>query len=119
MKFSVSTLLIALLSFCACLFLPWWSIAISAFIVAALVPQRPFASFLSGFIALLILWGALSLYISVSNDHILAHRVSVLILKNDQPFLLILLTALIGAVVAGFAALTASFIRIQPGRRQA
>jgi CRISPR/Cas system-associated protein Cas5 (RAMP superfamily) len=34
-----------------------------------------------------------------------------LFFKTDNPFLLILATALIGALVAGFAALTASFVR--------
>jgi hypothetical protein len=111
MKFTITTILILLLSFCACLYFPWWSIVFVAFIVSALIPQRPLASFLSGFAALFLLWGGLSLWISSANENILAHRVSLLILKNDSPFLLILMTALIGALVAGFAALTGSFIR--------
>ncbi|HEY9341318.1 MAG TPA: hypothetical protein VIQ23_07025 [Hanamia sp.] len=111
MKFTITTILIILLSFCACLYFPWWSIAFVAFIVSALIPQSPLASFLSGFAALFLLWGGLSFWISSANENILAHRVSLLILKNDSPFLLILMTALIGALVAGFAALTGSFIR--------
>lgn len=110
MKFLISTLLIILLSFSACLYFPWWSIAIVAFLVSALIVQKPLTSFLSGFIALFLLWGALSFYISISNENILAHRVSVLILKADQPYLLIALTAVIGALVAGFAALAASYL---------
>ena len=111
MKFIIATVLIILLSFCACLYLPWWSIAIVAFIVAAIIPLRPYAAFIAGFIALLLLWGGLSWWISTGNNDILAHRVSLLILKNDSPFLLILLTAAIGAVVGGFAALTGSYVR--------
>ena len=111
MKFIASILLIVLLSFCACLFFPWWSIAVVAFLVAALIPQAPLVSFITGFIALFLLWGALSFWISINNDHILAHRVSLLIFKVDNPFLLIIVTALIGALVAGFAALTAAYIR--------
>jgi hypothetical protein len=100
-----------LLCFCSCLFLPWWSIAIVSFIVAAIISQTPLASFITGFIALFLLWGVLSFWISTANDHILAHRVSLLIFKVDNPFLLIVITALLGALVAGFAALTASYIR--------
>ena len=111
MKPIVTTILIILLSFLSGLYFPWWSIAIVAFIISALIPQKPFVSFLSGFIALLLLWGILSWWISTNNGHILAHRVSLLIFKTDSPFILILATALIGALVAGFAALTASFIR--------
>ena len=111
MKFFISIILIALLSLAACLYLPWWSIAIVAFIVAAAIPQKPFKAFLAGFTALFLLWGALSFYISSSNDHLLAHKVSLLILKMDSPYLLIIATALIGALVAGLAALSGSFVR--------
>ncbi len=111
MKFIISLILTALLGFVACLYLPWWSIAITAFIIAALIPQRPVKAFLTGFIALFLLWGGLSFWISNNNEHILAHKISLLILKMDNPYLLILTTALIGALVAGFAALTGSFLR--------
>ncbi len=111
MKFASSLLLIALLSFAACLYLAWWSMAFVAFMVAALIPQSPGKSFLTGFLAIFLLWGVLSFWISSTNDHILAQKVSLLILKMDSPYLLILITALIGGVVAGFAAITASFLK--------
>jgi len=111
MKFIVATILTMLLSFCACLFLPWWSIAIAAFAVSVLIPQAPAASFLTGFVGLFLLWGLLSFWISTKNDDILAHRVSLLLLKSDSPMLLILLSAVIGALVGGFAALTAAYLR--------
>ncbi len=111
MKFTVSLILVAFLSFGACLYLPWWSIAIASFLVAALIPQRPGRAFLTGFIALFLLWGGLSFWLSYKNDHILAHKISVLVLKMDSPYLLILCTALIGGLVAAMAALTGSFLR--------
>lgn len=111
MKFLVSILLTALLSFALCLFMPWWSIAIAAFAVAALVPQKPGKSFVTAFIALFLLWGGLSFWISNNNHHLLAHKVSQLVLKMDNPMLLVLATAIIGALVAGFAALAGSFVR--------
>jgi hypothetical protein len=111
MKFLVSVMLIALLSMSACLYLPWWSIAIVAFIVAAAIPQKPGRSFLAGFLALFLLWGALAWFISSNNNHVLAHKVSLLILKMDSPGALITVTALIGALVAGLAALSGSFVR--------
>ncbi len=111
MKFIISLLLITLLSFTACLYLPWWSIAIVAFIVSGLIPQSAGRSFLTAFLALFLLWGGLSFWISNHNQHILAHKVSLLIFKINSPYILMLVTALIGGVVAGFAAITASFIR--------
>ena len=111
MKFFISLILTALLAFAFCLFLPWWSIAIAAFIVAALIPQKPGKAFYTAFIAILLLWGGLSFWMSNNNHHVLAHKISQLILKMDNPMLLVLITALIGALVAGFAALAGSYLR--------
>jgi hypothetical protein len=111
MKFIASLILIALLSFTGCLFFPWWTIAIAAFVVAAFIPQSSGKSFLTGFFALFLLWGGLSFWISNNNDHLLAHKISMVLLKMDNPWVLIFATALIGALVAGFAALSGSFLR--------
>ncbi|MEO6721666.1 MAG: hypothetical protein ABIN67_14960 [Ferruginibacter sp.] len=110
MKLFISIILIAILSLAACFYLPWWVIAIVAFIVAALIPQKPVWSFIAGFTALFFLWGALAWYLSSGNNHILAHKISLVILKTDSPAFLILVTALIGALVAGFAALAGSYL---------
>ena len=111
MKLFISFILTILLSFAFCLFLPWWSIAAAAFFVAVLIPQKPLRSFLTAFASLFILWGGLSFWLSFKNDHILAHKLSQLIFKMDNPVLLVLVTAFIGASVAGFAALAGSFLR--------
>ena len=111
MKFITTLILTALLSFVACFYLPWWSIAIVAFVIAAVIPQHPGKAFIAGFLALFVLWGALSYWISSNNEHLLAHKVSLIILKTDSHNFLILATALIGALVAGLAALSGSLIR--------
>ena len=110
MKFIVSVFLIALLSFAACLYLPWWSIAIVAFLVTAFIHQPPSSAFFTGFTAVFLLWTIMSFVISYNNDDILAHKVSQLILRMDNPPLLILLTGLIGGIIAGLAALAGSFV---------
>jgi uncharacterized membrane protein YeaQ/YmgE (transglycosylase-associated protein family) len=111
MKWISSLLLMAILSFAACLFLPWWSIAIACFLVALLIPQKHGIAFLTGFIALFILWAGMSYWISMHNDHILAGRMSQIILKKEDPQMIIIITGLIGAFVGGFAALTGSLVR--------
>jgi hypothetical protein len=111
MKFFIALILTILLSFAFCLFLPWWSIAIAAFVVAALIPQKPGKAFITGFTALFLLWGGVSFWISNHNEHVLAHKVSKLILNVDNPVILFLATAFIGALVAGFAALSGSYLR--------
>ena len=116
MKMLVSVILVALLSLAAGLYLPWFTIAIVAFLVAILIPQKPVWSFLTGFIALFILWGSLAWYISSSNNNILAGKISLLIIHIQSPAILILLTALIGALVAGFAALAGSYVHKSEGK---
>ncbi len=111
MKFLTALLLIILLSFVSCLYFPWWTIAIVSFLVLALIPIKPLPAFLCGFAAIFLFWTLLSFYISSNNEHLLAHKVSLLVLKIDSPILLVLATGLIGGLVAGFAALTASYIR--------
>ncbi len=111
MKFILSVILIALLSFAACTVFPWWSVAIVSFIVSIVIPQKGAMAFLAGFFALVIMWGGYSWYISNLNEHILAHKISILILKMDQPYLLIFITGIIGGIVAGLAALAGSLIR--------
>lgn len=111
MKFIISTLLIAAFSFIACLYLPWWSIAIAAFMVALLLGQKPLSAFLAGFIALFLLWGLLANFISGDNGHILARKLSIEMFKSDSSGMLILATGAIGALTAGFAALSGSFLR--------
>ena len=110
MKFWLSVLLIAALSFAACLFLPWWVIAIAGFVVALIIPQGAWRSFLSGFIALFLLWAVMSFIISSANDHLLAHKIALLFIRMDNPVLLILLTGFIGGLVAGLGSLTGSFL---------
>ncbi|HRP56294.1 hypothetical protein [Agriterribacter sp.] len=111
MKFTVSIILTALLSFVACLYLPWWSIAVVSFLIAIVIFQKPYMAFITGFVSLLLLWGGLAWWISSANDDLLAHKISVLVIKADSPFLLVGLTAMTGAVVAAFAAMSGSLLR--------
>ncbi len=114
MKFIISFLLMSLLSFAACLYLPWWSITIVCFVISLLIRQHPGIALITGFLSLFILWAGLSFWISNNNGHILAHKVSLLILKGDHPYLLIIVTGLIGGIVASLAALAGSLLRNRP-----
>jgi len=99
------------LSFISGLYLPWWSIAIAAFAVGALIPQKPFYSFLSGFIGVFLLWEILAWWIDTKNNGILSQKIAQVLPLGGSTVLLILITSLIGALVAGFAALAASYLR--------
>ncbi len=111
MKIFISILLTALLSFAGCLFLPWWFIAIAAFMVAAVVGQNGLRSFLCGFVALFALWGLSATIIDVQNHHLLSSKVARLLPLAGQYQLLILFTGLVAGLVGGMAALTGSFVK--------
>jgi hypothetical protein len=110
-KFIVSTLLIALLSFICGLFLPWWTIALAAFGVSVLIPQQPLPSFLSGFLALTLLWGLLALGIDTANNSILSARIATMLFLGGSSVALICLTAFIAGLVGGGAAITGAFLK--------
>ena len=111
MKFFVFILLTALLSYAAHLFFPWWVIAIAGFVVAFAIPLKAGLSFLAAFIALFLLWAGLSYSISAPNDHLLAHKISILFVKADNPLLLIAVTGLIAGLVGGLGSLTGRLTR--------
>jgi len=111
MRFSVTTLLTALLAFASGLYMPWWSAALAALLVAAFVPQRVGWSVLAGTVGMLLLWGLMAFFISRSNGDILAHRMAQFILKKDDPLSLILMTAVLGAITGALGALTGSLAR--------
>jgi hypothetical protein len=110
-KFVVTTALIALLSFVLGLFLPWWTIAIAAFAVSALIPQRPIPAFFSGFAALFLLWGLLALVADLRNESILSARVAAVLPLGGSSVAILLVTAFVGALVGGGGSLTAAFCR--------
>lgn len=111
MKFIVSVVLTGLLSFAAGMYLPWWSLAVAAFIVSALIPQKPWKAWLSGFLALFLLWGVLAAWIDMKNQHILSQKMAQIFPVGGSYVLLILVTALVAAIVAGLGALTGSYVR--------
>ena len=111
MKFFVSILLTALLALALGFYLSWWSVAVAAFVVAAFVRQRPGMAWLSGFLGIFLLWGGLALWIDMENQQILSKRIAQLLILGGSSIALILVTAFIGSLVGGMAALTASYMR--------
>jgi hypothetical protein len=111
MKFISVSILTSLLAFAAGFVLPWWSIAPVAFVVSLLIPQKPVSAFFSAFAGLVFLWGGLATYIDVKNRHLLAGKIADLFFQHPSHFMMIAISALIGGLVAGLAALSAAFLR--------
>lgn len=111
MKFLVATILTALLAFISGLFLPWWGIAITSLLVAVIIHQKAGKAFLSGLLGLFILWTGLAWLIDSKNNHILSSKIAAVLPLGGNYFLLILTTGMIGGLVAGFAAMSGSYLR--------
>lgn len=111
MKFLVAIILTALLAFISGLFLPWWGIAITSFLVSVIVHQKAGKAFLSGLLGVLLLWAGLAWWIDMKNNGVLSKRIASVLPLGGNAILLILVTGLIGGLVAGFAAMSGSFLR--------
>jgi hypothetical protein len=113
MKFIIAVLLTVLLGFALPLYLPWWSFAITSFLVAVIIKQLPGKSFLAGFIAIALLWGIQAATLDANNGHLLSHKVALLLPFNGSGAALLFTTMIIGGLVSGMAALTGSYVVIK------
>ena len=112
MKFIVSFLICPLLGYALGMMLPWWSFAIAGLLTGFFIPQHRLLSFLSCFLGVFIIVGALIFFISDANNHILAQKIGLLILKDKNELLIIGTSALITAFVSGISAITGRSLAI-------
>lgn len=91
--------------------LPWWSFAISSFVVSVAIHQKPGKSFLAGFLGLFLLWAGLALMKDVANEHLLSTKVAQILPLGGSYIVLILVTGIVGGLVSGLAALAGSYLR--------
>lgn len=96
----IATFVLALvLSF----FMPWWSVMLAAFVASLLFSLKGISSFVIPFLSILVFWTGYSFLLSNANNFILASKIAVLLPLDGNPYLLILLTGIIGGLAAGVA----------------
>jgi len=118
MKFFNSFLLTALLSFIAGIYISyWWFFAVIAFLVAVLIHQRGFKAFFAGFLGLIILWFVLAFVMDFANEGVLSVKIASLLPLGGSKWMLMIVTAFIGGLVAGFAALSGSYLRSSSSKK--
>lgn len=108
MRFSVQIAVIIFLGYFLELFLPWWGIAVAAFVGGALVNTH--SNFLAGFIAIGLLWAGKALITDLTTDVDLADRVARIFMLHNKAILL-LVTFIISGVVGGFASMSGGALR--------
>jgi hypothetical protein len=111
LKYILSIVVTGLIAFLTGLYMPWWGIAIAAFLVSAAIPQKPAFSFLSGFLGVFLLWEVLAWWIDNKNNGILSQKIASVLPLGGSSVLLIVITSVIGGIVAGFAALAGTYMR--------
>lgn len=111
MKFLIKIILIAALSYVAETYYPWWSVVVCAFLVSLILPSRGISAFLDGFLGVGLLWLIYAWMIDLETAGILSEKIAVL-LKVNQPFLVVVLSGITGAFAGGFGALSGSHFRL-------
>lgn len=112
MNFVLIFVITAILQF----FTPWWTIALVPFLVNLWIPETSLKAFALSFAAVALLWFFYGLYLHVSTEGIMSDKISE-IFSLPNGILLLLVTALVGGLVGGFAGWSGLVIRKSFGRR--
>ncbi|MGY3053653.1 ABC-type multidrug transport system fused ATPase/permease subunit [Pedobacter sp. UYEF25] len=102
---------IVIICFLLQLMLPWWIIVVIAFATCGIIGKTGKIAFWQSFFAIFLLWIGYALFKTIPNDNILANRVAVMLQVNFW-WLVLLLTGLIGGVVAGISGYCGYHFRI-------
>lgn len=113
MRFSIAVILTLLAGTAVGLLplVPWWGFVVSSLLVAVLLPQTPSMSFAAGFLGMFISWGGLAWWTDQLNQHLLSAQVAQIFPLQGSSAALLLITGLLGGLLAGLAALAGAFIR--------
>ncbi|WP_207428611.1 hypothetical protein [Pedobacter sp. SYSU D00535] len=96
-------------------FLPWWIIGPLAFGFSFWKAYSGRNAFQSAFYAVALLWAVIALIHTLENENILANRVGQLFMLPAWNFnwvIMLMVTALIGGLAAGVAALAGYYCRL-------
>lgn len=114
MKFLIKAIIIALSAYLSHLFLPFWCIAVLAFLISLIIKTSGSISFFSGLLAGFLVWAISSYLIHSKALSELVNRISELLMLS--PYLVIFITGLIGGLLSGLGSLCGSLLSsiIQP-----
>lgn len=105
MKFLFKAILIALLVYIGELYLPWWSIAMAAFLGGLFIKTKGITAIFAGLFGVGIVWLWIAMRIDIETQSILTNKMAQLV-NTDNKYLVIAATALLGGIVGGLSAWT-------------
>lgn len=107
MQFLLIILITAVLQY----FFPWWTVALAPLLILIWKPTgTSLSAFLVGFAAIALLWLGYGFYLHLGSEGAMSNRIAQ-IFSLPNGLLLLVITALVGGLVGGFAALSGFFIR--------
>lgn len=92
--------------------LPWWSLAVVAFVVGLAIAPSGRVAFWAGFAGAALSWLLPAAWLAQQNDGLLAHRVAQLLPLGGSPVALVLVTGVVAGLVGGLAALSGCWLRL-------
>ena len=110
MRYWLTLLSIALLSFLFTWLLPWWLMPVTAYLLACFTGLRPGRAFSAGFLAIALLWLVVLLSADFSNQGLLSSRMAGLFFLPHR-FLFLAVNVLVGGLIGGLAAWSGALTR--------
>jgi len=110
MKTLIQLFVFAVVAAIVQLFLPWWSIAVVGVAIGYAFDNPPGWAFLAGLLAMGLLWLTYAGWLDVQNDSLLSGKVAQLF-PTGKVGILYVLTALVGGLTGGFAAMTGALLQ--------
>ena len=105
--FIIKSLIIAILSFLLTLFLPWYTVAIVAFVVGLALSNKPGNNFLAGMFGVGLFWLGYALFLDLRNDHVLSSKIAALFSENLKTDItsgvLLMITTFFGVFLGGLS----------------
>ncbi|UCD60517.1 MAG: hypothetical protein JSV59_11620 [Flavobacteriaceae bacterium] len=93
-------------------FLPWWSVMLAAFVSAVLFSLKGLKVFLIPFLAVFLFWTGYAFVLSNNNNFTLAKKIAILLPLDGNPYILILVTGIVGGFAAGMAGIFGKQCRV-------
>ena len=91
-------------------FLPWWTIAIAAAIPTIFIKNKPYLSFIAGFVGIGLLWATYAWWLDGENASLLSSQIGE-IFNGLSSEMLVFTTGFVGGLVGGFSAMTVGILR--------
>ena len=92
------------------LFTPWWTIALVPFLIIIWRPSTSLHAFLTGFLAIALLWFFYGLYLHINTEGVMSNRIAE-IFSLPNGILLLVVTTIVGGMIGGLSGLSGYFVR--------